>query len=195
MGLGVPPPQLLGTGPHSRWGPLKGWRHHLETRSAAQLLGRRKGLGGSPADRSLSSAPLSSSERPPWQQAPPRSCRQSPALVLTLVDSRRLQPPAGNNGLPGGCGDALCSGRVDSGLGSLMLGFPSEPGPFPPPATGWGWSGGLLGPCARGSPGVGLWHQVGWPLRVCPRPTPASEATGDRPQPKLPEGVFHPAAL
>lgn len=213
---------------------------------------------GPPARAALqaphTSAPLSSSEQPPQGQAPPRGCRQSPALVPTPRDSCHLQPPAGNtmerrhgqggatsagpqavslscgqspcvlvttvrnkgrppkeghkdppnqtsllpvgskdlsadriplrrlrdpthqqpasdgrgapapkphrrapawpaestgpgpdsHGLPGGRGDALRSER-DSGLGSVMLGFPSEPGSFPPPAGGWGWSGGLLG--------------------------------------------------
>ena len=70
----------------------------------------------------------------------PKPCRRAPAQPADSTG-----PGPDSHGLPGGCGDALHSGRVDSGLGSLMLGFPSEPGPFPLLAGGWGWSGGLLG--------------------------------------------------
>lgn len=109
----------LGTGPHSRWGPLKGWRHHLETRSAAQLLGRRKGLGGSPADRSLSykhsvkswSAP----RRSPIFQPPPsgpeslqgpfshhRCLKHLPASCLSLRGSDCQRPALPQHGLSSG---------------------------------------------------------------------------------------------
>lgn len=74
-------------GPHARGEPLKGWEHHLETWSAGQLLGRRKGRGGSPADRSL-----------PCKQREVLGCPQREPHLPTSplrprVSAGGLQPP------------------------------------------------------------------------------------------------------